>query len=67
MAQRKLYNSNTKYGRRKLREEFERNYAQKSDSEKADLDRNVAVMRIILFIVAAIIILIIISLGGKVR
>lgn len=54
MAQRKPYNPNTAYGRRKLREQFQRSYEQKTESEKQELDNSVTIARIVLFIVIVI-------------
>lgn len=54
MAQRKPYNPNTAYGRKKLREEFQRSYDAKPQHEKDDLDNSVTIARIVLFVLVVV-------------
>ncbi|WP_299681080.1 hypothetical protein [uncultured Tenacibaculum sp.] len=61
------YNPNTKYGRRKNREEFQRNYNNKTEEEKRKLDQQVGCARFVLFIIAMIVCFVIIALGGKIK
>lgn len=67
MAQRKPYNPNTAYGRRKLREQYQINYTNKTPEEKREHDKSVWWMQFVWFIIAMIICLIVISLGGKIN
>ncbi len=39
MAQRKTYNPNTAYGRRKLREQAQRNYENATPEQRAEIDQ----------------------------
>ena len=50
MAQRKPYNPNTKYGRKKLREQAAQNYANMTSSEKADHNALGVVITLILIV-----------------
>ena len=57
MRDNRSWNPNTKYGRRKNRERAARNYRNASPKEKAELDSMGCIAGIILFIIAAIVIL----------
>lgn len=61
------YNPNSKYGKRKMREEFWRNYELKSQKEKDELNRDVNIAKFILFVIILIVSFIIIVSGGKIR
>lgn len=61
------YNPNTKYGRRKTRSDFQKRYNNMSKKEKESFDFEVAVGRLILFIIAAIIIITCGYFGIKVK
>lgn len=59
MGQKKPYNSNTAYGRRKLREQTEQNYANMTPQEQQEHDRTKFwVILIILIVVGGLIFLI---------
>jgi hypothetical protein len=64
---RKSYNPNTKSGRRNLRNQYHENYNKKTPQEKHEHDSDVIMVRVILFVVAIIVCLIIIALGGKIK
>ena len=51
MGQRKPYNPNTKYGRRKLRDEYYQNYNNMNSNEKSEHDWRVFVITLITIIV----------------
>lgn len=55
MAQRKPYNPNSAYGRKKLREEAERNYQNASPKEQAERD-NIGCIVILIIVVIAFLI-----------
>lgn len=67
MPQRKPYNPNTAYGRKKIREEFQRRYANMSEQEKKEFDKMNNTGQFIWFVIAIIICIIVIALGGKIR
>lgn len=62
MAQRKPYNPNTKYGRKKAREQAERNYQNAPPEERAKRDQ---LGCIVLFVILAIVFLIF-ALSGNI-
>lgn len=62
MAQRKPYNPNTAYGRRKRREEAQKYYDQLPDKEKSDFD---FAKFVILFIIILIVVVIMIVSGDS--
>ena len=49
------HNPNTRYGRRKNREEFQRNYQNKSPKEKEEFDKMYRIGMIIIFFIVAVI------------
>lgn len=51
MSQRKPYNPNTKYGRKKIREEYNQNYNNMSSDEKSEHNTLVFIFMIIAIIV----------------
>ncbi len=53
MAQRKPYNPNTKYGRKKLREQSHEHYSSLNESEKSEYDATKFIFYLILIIVFA--------------
>lgn len=61
------YNPNTKYGRRKNREEVQQKYNRMSQREKREFDDSVNFLRFILFIIVMLGCLIVIMCGGKIR
>ncbi|MBL7724455.1 MAG: hypothetical protein JNK27_09910 [Chitinophagaceae bacterium] len=63
MAQRKPYNPNTAYGRRKLREEAERNYQNDTPQGKQDRDN----MGFIVIIIIVVIIFLIFAATGNLK
>lgn len=65
MTQRKPYNPNTKYGRRKIREQFQERYDNMSSEEKSKLDGDVWVARLILFLIVVIFIVVSAYLKSK--
>lgn len=64
MAQRKPYNPNTKYGRRKLRNQAHYNYVNGTPEYRKDVDNMTAVFWIVVIIIAIIIGIIIYSVSG---
>lgn len=58
MGQRKPYNPNTAYGRRKLREQAEINYQNATPEEKAQIDSDRGIMWMIVVVILIIIIVI---------
>ena len=62
MAQKKPYNSNTSYGRKKLREQAQINYNILTENEKKDWD---ATGFVILFIIILVIIIYVITTGDS--
>jgi len=61
------HNPNTKYGRRKNREELHRKYSNMSGREKSDFDSTVWILRFVLFIIAMAVCLIVIMCGGTIK
>jgi hypothetical protein len=55
MAERKPYNPNTKYGRKKLREEAERNIANYTPEQKAEYQGYIVIIFIIMVVVIFIV------------
>ncbi len=51
MGQRKPYNPNTKYGKKKLREQYNQNYNNMSSEEKSDHNSTVFILMLIAIIV----------------
>lgn len=51
MGQRKPYNHNTKYGRKKLREEYEHKYNNMTSDEKSEHNTTVFILTLIVIIV----------------
>ncbi|WP_336716344.1 hypothetical protein [Chryseobacterium mucoviscidosis] len=63
----KKHNPNTKYGRRKAREDFNRRYNNMSEKERSSFDFNVGCAKFVLFIVAMIICLICVAMGISIK
>lgn len=63
----KSYNVNTKSGRRNIRNKYQNNYNDKSPKEKEELDEMIFWGRVVLFIVAMAICIVIIAFGGKIN
>lgn len=61
------HNPNTKQGRRKNKEEFQKNYNQKTQDEKDELDSMIWWGRFVLFIIIIIVCFIVIALGGEIN
>lgn len=61
------YNPNSKYGRKKYREDFQKRYNNMPKKEKDELDSMIWWGRIILFVIVIIVCLIVIALGGKIK
>ena len=55
MAQRKPYNPNTEYGRRKLREEAAQNYANDTPEGQRERDNTGCIVLVIIVVIAFII------------
>lgn len=65
MTQRKPYNPNTKYGRRKIRAEFHQKYNNMTPEQKNSLDSDVWIVRLILFIIVIVFIVVSAYLKSK--
>lgn len=67
MPRGKPFNPNTKYGRRKIREDFQRRYEAMSPKERSELDGDVLWGRLVLFLIVIIVCIIIVANGGKIK
>lgn len=67
MARPRSYNPNTKAGRRNIRNQYYENYENKTPEERESHDQSVFIGRLVLFIIAIIVCLIIIAMGGKIK
>ncbi|MBO9592405.1 MAG: hypothetical protein J7599_05795 [Niabella sp.] len=64
MTQRKPYNPNTKYGRRKLREQAHYNYVNGTPEYRKDIDNIKAIVWVVIIAIVIIIGFIIYSVSG---
>ena len=64
MAQRKPYNPNTKYGRRKLRDQAQYNYDNGTPEYRSDIDNIKTVVWAVILVICAIIFIIIWNLDS---
>lgn len=67
MAQRKPYNPNTAYGRRKLREEAQRNYENMTPEQKAEVDSYKTGCMLIFIVIVIVGVIIYITLTGDTK
>ncbi|WP_343566128.1 hypothetical protein [Sphingobacterium sp.] len=67
MAQRKPYNPNTKYGRRKLREDHYRRVANMTDDERSKLEGNTFGCMLLFLIIGGLIVFLLLGGNGLMR
>lgn len=64
MAQRKPYNPNTKYGRRKLRDQAQYNYDNGTPEYRNDIDNMKNIVWLVVLVVCALIFILIWNIAG---
>jgi hypothetical protein len=67
MPQRKPYNPNTAYGRRKLREEAQRNYENMTPEQKAEVDTYKTGCMLIYIVVVIVAVIIYVAITGDTK
>jgi hypothetical protein len=67
MGQRKPYNPNTAYGRRKLREEAQRNYENMTPEQRAEVDSYKTGFMLIFIVIVIVAVIIYIAATGDTK